>query len=75
MLENKQGLIAGDGTLPVKMAQYAKENGFEVICISLANDNLRQLKKYCSKVYSCHPGEVNRIEKILKDEEIKQATF
>lgn len=75
MLENKQGLIAGDGTLPVKMAQYAKENGFEVVCISLANDNLRQLKKYCSKVYSCHPGEVNRIEQILKDEEIKQATF
>ena len=28
MLENKQGLIAGDGILPVKMAQYAKENGF-----------------------------------------------
>lgn len=75
MLENKQGLIAGDGTLPVKMAQYAKENGFEVVCISLAKDNLRQLKKYCSKVYSCHPGEVNRIEKILKDEEVKQATF
>lgn len=75
MLENKQGLIAGDGTLPVKMAQYAKENGFEVVCISLAKDNLRQLKKYCSKVYSCHPGEVNRIEQILKDEEIKQATF
>ena len=46
-LENKQGLIAGDGTLPVKMAQYAKENGFEVICISLANDNLHDLKKYC----------------------------
>ncbi len=75
MLENKQGLIAGDGTLPVKMAQYAKENGFEVICISLAKDNLKQLKKYCSKVYSCHPGEVNRIEQILKDEQIKQATF
>ncbi len=75
MLENKQGLIAGDGTLPVKMAQYAKENGFEVVCISLAKDNLRQLKKYCSKVYSCHPGEVNRIEKILTDEEVKQATF
>lgn len=75
MLENKQGLIAGDGTLPVKMAQYAKENGFDVVCISLAKDNLRQLKKYCSKVYSCHPGEVNRIEQILKDEEVKQATF
>lgn len=75
MLENKQGLIAGDGTLPVKMAQYAKENGFEVICISLSKDNLSQLKKYCTKVYSCHPGEINRIEGILKDEQIKQLTF
>lgn len=74
-LENKQGLIAGDGILPVRMAQYAKENGFEVICISLAKDNVRELKKYCSKVYCCHPGEVNRIEGILKDEAIKQMTF
>ncbi len=75
MLEHKQGLIAGDGTLPVKMAQYAKENGFEVICISLSKDNLAQLKKYCAKVYSCHPGEINKIEGILKDEQIKQLTF
>lgn len=74
-LEHKQGLIAGDGTLPVKMAQYAKENGFDVVCISFSKDNLSQLKKYCTKVYSCHPGEINRIEQILKDEEIKQATF
>ncbi len=74
-LENKQGLIAGDGTLPVRMAQYAKENGFEVICISLSDDNVNQLKKYCSKVYSCHPGEINKIEKIIKEEQIKQITF
>lgn len=74
-LENKQGLIAGDGILPVKMAQYAMENGFEVVCISLSGDNIHQLKKYCSKVYSCHPGEINKIEKILKDEELKQVTF
>ena len=47
MLENKQGLIAGDGILPVKMAQYAKENGFDVVCISLAKDNRAKLKKYC----------------------------
>ena len=49
-LEQKQGLIAGDGLLPVKMAQYAKENGFDVVAISLSNDNYAQLKKYCSKV-------------------------
>ena len=74
-LENKQCLVAGDGVLPVRMAQYAKENGFEVICISLAKDNVHELKKHCSKVYSCHPGEVNKIESILKDEQIKQLTF
>ena len=75
MLENKQGLIAGDGILPVEMARHAKENGFEVVCISLADDNLKELKKYCSKVYSCHPGEMTKIEKIFADEEIKQVTF
>jgi DUF1009 family protein len=75
MLEHKQGLIAGDGSLPVKMAQYAKENGFEVICISLSNDNINELKKHCAKVYSCCPGEVNKVENIFKTEEIKQVTF
>lgn len=74
-LETKQGLIAGDGTLPVEVARCAKNNGCEVVCISLADDNLRQLKKYCKKVYSCHPGEVNKIEKILVNEGIKQLTF
>lgn len=75
MLEQKQGLIAGDGLLPIKMAQHAKDNGLEVVAISLSADNFNQLKKYCSKVYSCSPGEVLKIEKILKDEQIKQLTF
>ena len=74
-LEQKQGLIAGDGLLPVKMAQYAKENGFDVVAISLSGDNYKQLKKYCSKVYSFCPGEALKIEKVLKEEGIKQLTF
>lgn len=75
MLEQKQGLIAGDGLLPVKMAQYAKENGFDVVAISLSADNYNQLKKYCAKVYSFAPGEVSKIEDTLKEEGIKQLTF
>ena len=74
-LEQKQGLIAGDGLLPVIMAQQAKENGLEVVAISLSNDNYSQLKKYCSKVYSFGPGEVLKIENVLKKEGIKQLTF
>ena len=49
MLENKQGLLAGDGILPVEMARHAKENGFEVVCVSLANDNLKELKNIVQK--------------------------
>lgn len=75
MLEQKQGLIAGDGLLPVKMAQYAKENGLDVVAISLSADNCNQLKKYCSKVYSVAPGECLKVQHILETEEIKQLTF
>ena len=74
-LDQKQGLIAGDGLLPVKMAQYAKENGFDVVAISLSNDNYKLLKKYCSKVYSFCPGEVQKIDDTLRAEGIKQITF
>ena len=74
-LDQKQGLIAGDGLLPVKMAQYAKENGFDVVAISLSADNYNLLKKYCSKVYSFCPGEVQKIDDTLMAEGIKQITF
>ena len=74
-MEHKQCLVAGDGYLPVKMAQTAKENGFEVIAISLSSDNHKELQKYCSKVYSYSPGQVNSIKKTLIDEKIKQLTF
>lgn len=74
-LDQKQGLIAGDGLLPVKMAQHAKENGFDIVAISLSGDNYKELKKYCSKVYCCSPGEPLKIESILKSENIKQLTF
>ena len=34
-LDNKQGLIAGNGQLPVMLSKNAKENGFEIVAISL----------------------------------------
>ena len=74
-LENKQGLIAGDGLLPVHLAKNAKENGFEVVAIALSSDNRNELKKYCSKVYDLAPGELLKIKQVLLDEQIKQLTF
>jgi len=75
ILEHKQCLIAGDGTLPVMMARSAKQNGFEIVCISLSSDNYKELKKYCSKVVSYGPGQVDSIKKFLIEEKIKQLTF
>ena len=69
-LDLKQCLIAGDGELPILMAKGAKENGFDVIAISLASDNRKELKKYCSKVYVYSPGEIIKIKKTLRDEQI-----
>ena len=75
ILEHRQCLIAGDGSLPVMMAQGAKQNGFEIICISLSSDNYKELKKYCSKVVSFGPGQVDSIKNFLREENIKQLTF
>ena len=75
LLEQKQALIAGDGQLPVKMAENATKNGLEVVCISLSNDNVKDLKRVCSKVYSVGAGELLKIKKILQDEQVKQLTF
>lgn len=74
-LERKQGLIAGDGQLPIQLAQNAKKNGIEVVAISLSSDNRNELKKYCSKVYSYGPGEIIKIKETLTEEKIKQLTF
>lgn len=75
VLEHKQCLIAGDGNLPVAMAKSAKQNGFEIVCISLSSDNFKELKKYCSKVVSYGPGQVDSIKKFLIEEQVHQLTF
>ena len=74
-LDKKQGLIAGNGQLPVQLAKNAQENGFEVVAISLSSDNRNELKKYCSKIYDYAPGELLKIKNALLNENIKQLTF
>lgn len=74
-LEKIQGLIAGDGELPIKFAQNAKNSGFEVVAISLSDGNRNELKKLCKKVYAFTPGEIIKIKAALKEEGVKQLTF
>ena len=75
VLEKKQCLIAGDGSLPVELAKKVKENGMEIVIISLSSDNKKELKKLADKFYVCWPGEVKKIRQIIINEGIKQVSF
>ena len=75
ILSKKLGLIAGDGELPVVLARSATQSGFEIVAISLSSDNTTALKRYCSKVYSYGPGEVQKTMDALHKEGITQITF
>ena len=74
-LDNKLGLIAGNGQLPIIWAKNAQSNGIEVITISLSSDNKKELKKHSSKVYDFGPGQIEKISKTLQEEGIKQLAF
>lgn len=74
-LEKKQCLIAGNGELPIRMAESAKKNGCEVIAISLSSDNRKELEKICTRVYSFSPGQIIKIKETLIKENVKQLTF
>ena len=56
-LENKQGLIAGDGLLPVHLAKNAKENGFDAFTSSLfvspyqKHELLKEIAEKCAEKY------------------------
>ncbi|MDD3014606.1 MAG: UDP-2,3-diacylglucosamine diphosphatase LpxI [Candidatus Gastranaerophilales bacterium] len=75
ILSKRLGLIAGDGELPIKLARSAKNMGFSTIAISLAPCNRKQLTRYCEKVYSFGPGEIQKIVDTLHKENIKQVSF
>ena len=74
-ISKKIGLIAGDGELPIKLAQSASKKGHEVICVSLSPTNQKELTKCCGKTYSSGPGEIEKILSIIKNEEIKELSF
>lgn len=75
VLEKTQCLIAGDGYLPIELAKKVKENGLNLVIISLSSDNKKELEKIADKFYVCLPGEVQKIRQIIIDENIKQVSF
>ena len=52
VLEKRQCLIAGDGSLPIELAKKVKENGLDIVIISLSSDNKKELEKTKSENHS-----------------------
>lgn len=70
-----QGLVAGEGELPIHVAQSAHKAGFKVICIALGNSNKRELTEFCDEIYSFGPGELQKIVDKLHENNVEQLTF
>lgn len=70
------GLIAGEGHLPVRVAQNALSQGMEVVPFSVGLNNRRDLKKLCKgKLYTITPGMVQKNLELIKAEGIEYLVF
>lgn len=72
---NKLCLIAGNGDLPVKLAQSATANGVDLLVISLSNDNIKKLQNITSNVHKFSVVDVYPVIEKIKSQGHKKITF
>ena len=65
------GLIAGNGRFPIIFAESARKKGVEVVAIGINEETSKELEKFVSKIYWLGVGELERLLKILKEENIR----
>ncbi len=72
---DKIGLIAGNGQFPLVFARAATTEGLEVVAIAHKDETMPELADLVSRIYWVRVGELGRVIKILKDEDIKNAVM
>ena len=73
--ERALGLVAGEGSLPVILAQSAKEKGYRVVAFALSETARDAVEKIVDKVHLIAPGQLGRNAKLFKEEGLNQAVF
>src|SRR3989338_1859794 len=68
---NRIGLIAGNGRFPIIFAEGARKKGVRVIAIGINEETSRDLEKFVNKIYWLGVGELEKLLKILKEENIR----
>ncbi len=74
-MQEKIGLLAGVGFLPVDFARAAKGMGFHVTAIGLVSGVEPSLQEYVDCYYQISAGKLDKIIKTLKKENIKTVTM
>ena len=69
------GLIAGTGRFPLLFAQSAKNHGVDIIAVAHKGQTLPELESVVKKIYWIKVGQLGKLIKILKTEEIKDAAM
>ena len=72
---NKIGLIAGNGRFPIIFAQAARKKGVEIVAIGINEETSRELEKFADKIYWLGVGELEKLLKILREENIRSVVM
>jgi UDP-2,3-diacylglucosamine hydrolase len=72
---NKIGLIAGNGRFPIIFAQNARKKDVEIIAIAINEETSKELDKFVNKIYWLGVGELEKLLKILKEENVRSVVM
>jgi len=74
-MENKIGLVAGIGRLPVEFVKAARSQGYRVVTIAVVDKVDDELKLLSDGYYDINVMKLDKIIKTLKKEQITQITM
>jgi len=72
---DRVGLIAGNGRFPIIFAENARKKGVEIVAVGINEETSRELEKFVSKIYWLGVGDLERLIKILKEENIRSVVM
>ncbi len=74
-MNERIGLIAGNGQFPILFARAASAQGKEVIAIAVREETTPELENYVQKIHWIGLGDLKQFFQILKDEKLRQAVM
>ncbi|MFN3406373.1 MAG: LpxI family protein [Caldimicrobium sp.] len=71
----KIGLISGEGEFPLILAKELKNSNYQVVALTFSKNQTKNLQKIVDKVHQIYIGQLEKLIKIFKEEEIKDLIF